>query len=98
MSSLYKGAKDLFIAALDHEGAERDAFLANACGDDTALREEVESLLRFHENDSTGFPTPATAPPEPPPPRTFAPGFVFGMRYRMVTRLGKGGMGDVTIR
>jgi len=95
MSSLYKGAKDLFIAALDHEGAERDAFLANACGDDTALREEVESLLRFHENDSTGFPTPATAPPEPPPPRTFAPGFVFGMRYRMVTRLGKGGMGDV---
>ena len=95
MSSLYKGAKDLFIAALEHEGPERDAFLANACGEDTALREEVDSLLRFHENDSTGFPTPATAPPEPPPPRTFAPGFVFGMRYRMVTRLGKGGMGDV---
>jgi hypothetical protein len=95
MSSLYKGAKDLFIAALEHEGAEREAFLANACGDDTALREEVESLLRFHQNDSTGLPTPPTAPPEPPPPRTFQPGFVFGMRYRMVTRLGKGGMGDV---
>ena len=95
MSSLYKGAKDVFIAALEHEGAERDAFLAHACGDDTALREEVESLLRFHQNDSTGLPTPPTGPPEPPPPRTFQPGFVFGMRYRMVTRLGKGGMGDV---
>src|SRR5262245_12104785 len=94
MSSLYKGAKDLFIAALEREGAERDAFLADACGNDTALREEVESLLRFHEADSTGLPTP---PPREPTTahRTFAPGFVFGMRYRMVTRLGKGGMGDV---
>ena len=46
MSSLYKGAKDLFIAALERDEAERDAFLADACGDDTALREEVESLLR----------------------------------------------------
>ena len=94
MSSLYKGAKDLFIAALEREGAERDAFLADACGDDTALREEVESLLRFHQADSTGLPTP---PPREPTTahRTFAPGFVFGMRYRMVTRLGRGGMGDV---
>jgi tetratricopeptide (TPR) repeat protein/predicted Ser/Thr protein kinase len=97
MSSLHKGAKDLFIAALEREGAERDAFLADACGHDTALREEVESLLRFHEQDSTGLPRPIPdAEPEPEtPPRTFAPGFVFGMRYRMVTRLGRGGMGDV---
>jgi len=94
MSSLHKGAKDLFIAALEREGAERVAFLADACGGDTALRQEVESLLRFHELDTTGLPTPSPAP-EPAPPRTFAPGFVFGMRYRMVTRLGKGGMGDV---
>jgi tetratricopeptide (TPR) repeat protein/predicted Ser/Thr protein kinase len=90
MSSLYKGAKDLFIAALEREGADRDAFLADACGGDTALRAEVEELLRFHA-DSTGMPTGS----DQAEPRTFAPGFVFGMRYRMVTRLGKGGMGDV---
>src|SRR5688572_27907217 len=96
MSSLYKGAKDLFIAALEREGAERDAFLADACGGDTALREEVQSLLRFHEQDSTGLPSPAPpSNPEPSPARSFEPGFVFGMRYRMVTRLGRGGMGDV---
>jgi tetratricopeptide (TPR) repeat protein/predicted Ser/Thr protein kinase len=93
MDSLHKGAKDLFIAALEREGPDRDAFLAAACGDDTALREEVESLLRFHELDSTGLPTPA--PPAPEQQRSFAPGFVFAMRYRMVTRLGRGGMGDV---
>ncbi len=92
MDSLHKGAKDLFISALEREGPDREAFLAAACGDDTGLRAEVESLLRFHEIDSTGLPTPA---PPSPDPRTFAPGFVFAMRYRMVTRLGRGGMGDV---
>src|SRR5688572_5079517 len=96
MSSLHKGAKDLFIAALEREGPEREAFLADACGDDTALRQEVESLLHFHEVDSTGMPLSGPGPEaEAPPQRTFAPGFVFGMRYRMVTRLGRGGMGDV---
>jgi eukaryotic-like serine/threonine-protein kinase len=96
MSSLHKGAKDLFIAALEREGAERAAFLADACGDDTALREEVESLLQFHQLDSTGLPSPGVPPEaEPSSQRTFEPGFVFGMRYRMVTRLGRGGMGDV---
>jgi eukaryotic-like serine/threonine-protein kinase len=97
MSSLHKGAKDLFIAALERDGADRVAFLADACGEDTALREEVESLLRFHELDSTGAPDSGPAPDADPPTtrRTFAPGFVFGMRYRMVTRLGRGGMGDV---
>ena len=92
MDSLHKGAKDLFIAALEREGAAREAFLADACGGDTALRKEVESLLRFHELDSTGFPTPAPPAPEQ---HAFAPGFVFALRYRMVTRLGRGGMGDV---
>jgi eukaryotic-like serine/threonine-protein kinase len=93
MDSLHKGAKDLFIAALEREGSDREAFLADACGDDTALREEVESLLRFHQLDSTGLPSPS--PPVPDAQRSFAPGFVFAMRYRMVTRLGRGGMGDV---
>jgi tetratricopeptide (TPR) repeat protein len=92
MSSLHKGAKDVFLAALEREDAERQAFLANACGNDAALRAEVEELLRFHEIESTGLNTPE---PESPPAASFAPGFVFATRYRMVTRLGRGGMGDV---
>jgi Tfp pilus assembly protein PilF/predicted Ser/Thr protein kinase len=93
MSSLHKGAKELFIAALERDGADREAFLAVACADDAALRAEVESLLRYHEADSTGLPPPSE--PEQPAGPAFAPGFVFANRYRMVTRLGRGGMGDV---
>lgn len=37
--------KALFEAAVERPAAERDAFLAEAAGDDEALRREVESLL-----------------------------------------------------
>jgi serine/threonine protein kinase len=37
----------LYNDALDHDAAERDAFLAEACGDDDSLRQEVRSLLRY---------------------------------------------------
>jgi len=35
----------IFAAALEHDPAERAAFLAEACGDDELLQKEVESLL-----------------------------------------------------
>lgn len=39
----------LFHCALDHECGQRAAFLAATCGDDEALRAEVESLVASHE-------------------------------------------------
>ena len=36
---------DLFIEAIERSGDDRAAFLSQACGDDTALRREVEALL-----------------------------------------------------
>lgn len=41
----WERVQDLFVEALELEGAERAAYLDAACGDDEALREEVESLL-----------------------------------------------------
>src|SRR5689334_2278728 len=41
--------RDVFIAALDQEDlAERLAYLREACGDDPAMRERVEALLKVH--------------------------------------------------
>jgi eukaryotic-like serine/threonine-protein kinase len=89
MSSLHQRAKDVFLVALAQSGPDRSAFLADACGDDTALRAEVESLLHFHE-------TTGSSEPEPPVEAAqFAPGQMFAGRYRMVARIGRGGMGDV---
>ena len=44
----------LFDAALARPEAERAAFLADQCGEDAHLREEVESLLAAH-GDAEGF-------------------------------------------
>jgi WD40 repeat protein/serine/threonine protein kinase len=43
--------RDLFIAALErHDPAERDAYLAEACGGDMALLGRVKRLLRLHQD------------------------------------------------
>jgi tetratricopeptide (TPR) repeat protein len=89
MSSLHQRAKNIFLVALAQPASERDTFLAGACGDDAALRREVESLLAFHEG------TDNRAAADEPKDGSFAPGDLFAGRYRMVARIGRGGMGDV---
>ncbi len=87
MSSVHHRAKSVFVAALDTPPSARNAFIAEACAGDEALRQEVESLLTFHDDDSD-----AVAPVRE---ADFAPGTVFAGRYRMTRRIGRGGMGDV---
>src|SRR5688500_924592 len=91
MPSSPQRAKDLFLEALDRPPDERAAFVAEVCGDDVDLRHEVESLLQFHAAPRAGELVGAAEGQHP----VFAPGDVFADRYRMVERIGSGGMGDV---
>jgi serine/threonine protein kinase/tetratricopeptide (TPR) repeat protein len=89
MSSLHERAGEVFLAALALPAAERDGFLLEACRGDEALLREVGSLLLFHESDD-----PAGADPFAGR-TTYSAGDVFAGRYRMIERVGRGGMGDV---
>ena len=44
--SNWERVQEIFLEAADLPEAEQPAWLDSACGDDAALREEVESLLR----------------------------------------------------
>jgi len=84
----------LFESALEQAPATRAAFLDSACGDDGALRSEVESLLQK---------VPSSAVADDLPWRVAAdmfssPGLAAGAflgAYRIIGPLGAGGMGEV---
>ena len=85
----------LYHAALERRPAERSAFLKEACAGDTALQEELDSLLRHGPAASRFLEIPAAeimANAHTPDPamvgRQLGP-------YKIAALLGIGGMGEV---
>jgi serine/threonine protein kinase/formylglycine-generating enzyme required for sulfatase activity len=85
----------IFGDALSASTAERPRLVRERCGSDAELRAEIDSLLRHHVR-TDGFLDPPFARAGELPVATAAP--VAGDRvgpYRIVRRLGSGGMGIV---
>ena len=95
-SARWQQVKEVLGATLDRRPSDRSSFLAEACGADSELRAEVESLLASHE-DAGEF---LDAPPSMSPIAARVAcgeemvGATIG-RYRLVSRIGHGGMGTV---
>ena len=89
--------QELFDGARDRAPAERASFLAEACGNDDALRRAVESLLVHHEQANSFIESPATvvaADLFADEPHESLVGQSIG-RYEVLELLGAGGMGEV---
>src|SRR5262245_3070046 len=96
MSSPSSDIKSIFGKALDAKSpAARAAYLDEACGGNPALRAEVESLLKAHD-EASGFlqgPNAASAITMDDP-ITERPGTVIGP-YKLMEQIGEGGFGLV---
>ncbi len=86
--------QSLFHAALPLAATEREELLSAACGEDSALRAQVNRLLAAHERPGGIIEYPIEAEVQADDDDVSAVGRRFGP-YRAVRELGRGGMGSV---
>ena len=106
-SERWERVKRVVDEALGKSVAQRDRFVREACAGDESLLEEVASLLRYEQESLLervpgGSVEPTRALPSALTPRAvdlpygrFSPGAILASRYRIIERVGKGGMGEV---
>jgi len=102
----YNQVGQLYHQALELEGDERAAFLERKCGADELLRREVESLIASHEEAESFLAAPAVevAARQMAEQTALSTSQQIGAQqmgsqqighYRIISLLGKGGMGEV---
>src|SRR5690349_14095863 len=88
---LWRQARQIFEEALDHSPATRQAFVRDSCKGDQRLYEEVASLIASHDQADDIFLNPViegVTQTDRMEGRELGP-------YRILHRLGQGGMGAV---
>ena len=104
--ALWQRVTAVLDKVLHHDSGEREALLGDLCDGNEELRREVESLLGYEEASASLLEEPIVSRPERPANGTgeetagavTAAPTEIGLRigpYKLLERLGAGGMGDV---
>lgn len=95
MSASPNQARDVFVAAVRLAPEQWDAYLAEACGGDEALRDRVRNLLIAHQSAGSFLaPVAAGLAVTTDDSPSEKPGDVFGS-YKLLEQIGEGGFGVV---
>jgi serine/threonine protein kinase/tetratricopeptide (TPR) repeat protein len=91
--SKWDRAKDIFEMALKRYGSEREEFIRHACAGDDAVRDQVWTFIKGHE--AAGSTVLERTRGDSDRMQRFLPGNLIAKRFRIVSFIGHGGMGEV---
>jgi tetratricopeptide (TPR) repeat protein/tRNA A-37 threonylcarbamoyl transferase component Bud32 len=92
MENYHDRIRDIFIGAAEKPAEERALYLDEMCRDDAELRKKVERLIEADGSKDSFF---AQAPASTAAIPRFPIGSILAERFRVVSYIAAGGMGDV---
>lgn len=94
---LWQRLKPLYQAAIERPNEQRARFIAEACGNDEELKQELTALVNANDQSTASgdFPIVNLERLIPRPSTSFSVGELVLGRFKIIRLLGSGGMGNV---